>query len=748
MQQSTFTQNMMQLLMLAISFLIYPHDSYAYNFKKLDTLLEQGRREKIFPGCAAYIYHQGNIIYHNVCGTYTYHPHAKKITRTTLFDIASLTKIITTISAMLLYDAGKLSLEDPVHHFIPCFTFSDKKSIKIKHLLTHTSGLTDKALLKNRTPHTLLEDICASSLAAIPGTAFLYSDINMILLQKIIEEISQQPFHDFVRQHITQPLGMKTTAFNPSEKSQCAPTRASAPNRPYLLQGEVDDDHAWLSDGIAGHAGLFSTAQDFAQCMLMLLHDGTFVRDGKKYQFITPETVTEWTSLHADFSDTDEKGKRGYGFEIGRHLSPNAFGHFGWTGTSAWADPEHDLCCLLFTNRVHPSYGDAEKMKQFRKQFHDCVLDIITHQIQVGAEQTEQYLPLLKNKNVGILTNHTAHVGKQHLVDLLRAKKIHIKKIFTPEHGFRGKADAEIHCADGIDLKTGIPLVSLYGQKKKPTPQDLADIDILIFDIQDIGARFYTYISSLQYLMEAAAEQNMPLIILDRPNPNGFYIDGPICEMKSFVGMQPIPIVHGMTVGEYAQMLNGEQWLAEKKQCTLTVIPCKNYTHKDLYQLPIFPSPNIKSMNAVYLYPSTCLFEGTQISMGRGTKHPFEMFGHPAFPKTKFSFVPKRQSAHDSTLLRHADKRCYGYNLVDTPEHTLKKLNNKINIAWLQKSYTLFPAKEQFFTKLFPCLAGNKLVAQHIARGDSEKKIRASWRPGLEKFKKIRKKYLLYEDFE
>lgn len=371
---------------------------------------------------------------------------------------------------------------------------------------------------------------------------------------------------------------------------------------------------------------------------------------------------------------------------------------------------------------------------------------LLAKNIIVGAAQLESYLPLLAKKRVGILTNHTACIGTQHLVDILLTKNICIKKIFTPEHGFRGEADAGAHQSDSIDTQTGVPLVSLYGAKKMPSPDDLKDIDMLIFDIQDVGARFYTYISSLQYLMEAAAENHMPLIILDRPNPNGFYVDGPICEIKSFVGMQPIPIVHGMTVGEYAQMLNGEQWLAEKKQCTLTVIPCKNYTHKDLYQLPIFPSPNLKSMNAVYLYPSTCLFEGTAISLGRGTDHPFEMFGHPTFPKTLYAFMPQNKpGAHKPIFLNQI---CYGFNLVDAPKHTIKKLNNKINIAWLQKAYKLYPDTEQFFIKFFTNLAGNRTLAQQIAAGDSEKKIRASWQPGLEIFKKIRKKYLLYEDFK
>lgn len=342
--------------------------------------------------------------------------------------------------------------------------------------------------------------------------------------------------------------------------------------------------------------------------------------------------------------------------------------------------------------------------------------------IIVGAEREELYLPALQKKRVALVTNHTACVGKTHIVDKLRKKKITITKIFAPEHGFRGQAAPGAHQKDAIDEQTGIPLISLYGKKTKPTAEDLKDVDILIFDIQDVGARFYTYISTLQYVMEAAAEYKKPLIILDRPNPNGFYVDGPICEFFSFVGKQPIPLVHGMTIGEYAQMLNGQGWLSNSCTCNLAVIPCKNYTHTDLYRLPIAPSPNLQTMNAIYLYPSLCLFEGTPISVGRGTKHPFECLSHPQFPRTIL--------------------------LVDSTRNTRAKLNKQINIAWLKHIYEIYPDKEHFFKKFFTNLAGTTKLAEQIRTGMPEPEIRASWQPGLETFKKIRKKYLLYPDFE
>lgn len=381
--------------------------------------------------------------------------------------------------------------------------------------------------------------------------------------------------------------------------------------------------------------------------------------------------------------------------------------------------------CIIFTNSHAEFYNRA---------------------IKVGASQTQHYFPLLKNKRIGMITNHTGCVDNEHIVDLLLKNSFTISKIFTPEHGFRGEGDAGIHQKNSIDPKTGIPLVSLYGKQKKPSNKDLCDIDILIFDIQDVGARFYTYISTLQYCMEAAAENNKPFIILDRPNPNGFYIDGPVCDSscRSFVGMQPVPIVYGMTIGEYAQMLNGEGWLNATRKCDLTVVKCTNYSHKDLYELPIPPSPNLKTMQAVYLYPSLCLFEGTPISVGRGTSMPFEVFGHPKFPKTSYSFTPHSMIGAQNPL--YMNQCCNGFNLHDTPTNIINNVDNKINLNWLKQAYDLYPAKKSFFNKFFEKLAGNKDLENQIKNGMDENEIRRSWHNDLEKFKKIRNNYLLYKD--
>jgi uncharacterized protein YbbC (DUF1343 family) len=383
-----------------------------------------------------------------------------------------------------------------------------------------------------------------------------------------------------------------------------------------------------------------------------------------------------------------------------------------------------------------------------------------------AAERTDQYLPLLKGKRVAVFANQTSTVKNVHLVDLLKKSGIAIKVIFGPEHGFRGSAPDGAKVETAIDKTTGVPVVSLYGQKNKPTPEDLKDVDVMVYDIQDVGARFYTFISSLQYYLEAAIENNIPLIILDRPNPNGFYVDGPVLDpkFKTFVGMQPIPIVYGMTIGEYAQMLLLEGWLSKTandayqkiiasryakgaRYFSLNVIQCLNYTHKSKYNLPVKPSPNLPDIQSVYWYPSTCLFEGTAISEGRGTEKPFQIFGHPSLPKDLYRFTP--HSTEGAPSPKYKDQVCYGWNVSGTPAEVLEKTGGQIQLKYLLEAYRLFPDKQNFFKEAgFNRLAGTDQLMQEIKDGKTETEIRKSWEPQLSEFKKIRKRYLLYPDFE
>ena len=385
------------------------------------------------------------------------------------------------------------------------------------------------------------------------------------------------------------------------------------------------------------------------------------------------------------------------------------------------------------------------------------------HQIITGAERMEVYLPMLKGKAVAVFANQTSMVKNTHLVDTLIKCGINVVKIFGPEHGFRGTADAGEHVDNAADKKTGISVISLYGDHKKPTAEDFKGIDVLVFDIQDVGVRFYTFISSLEYFLEAALENHKPLLILDRPNPNGFYVDGPVLDkkFKSFIGMQSIPIVYGMTMGEYALMLAGEKWLSPKANAInvynvstqpttdtpfhVQIIKCKNYNHNSKYILPVNPSPNLREMQSIYLYPSTCFFEGTVLSEGRGTDKPFQIFGHPSLPNTLFAFTPQPNAGAKSSKCFY--QQCYGWNESGTTEEVLKKLNNKIQLTYVLQAYKLFPGKDSFFLKnnFFNKLAGNDVLMKQIKEGKTEAEIRKSWEPGLINFKKIRKKYLLYK---
>ena len=357
-------------------------------------------------------------------------------------------------------------------------------------------------------------------------------------------------------------------------------------------------------------------------------------------------------------------------------------------------------------------------------------------QIIVGAERTNKYIPLLDGKNVAIVGNQTSMIVDKHLVDSLIIRNVNIVKVFAPEHGFRGIEDAGKKINDGIDIKTGVNIISLYGKNKKPSNDQLKDVDIILFDIQDVGVRFYTYISTLHYVMESAAENDIKIIVLDRPNPNGHYIDGPIREdgFQSFVGIHPIPIVHGMTIGEYAQMINGEKWISS--ECNLTVIKMENYNHNLQYDLPIKPSPNLPNSKSINLYPSLCLFEGTTISIGRGTKFPFQHFGSP-FLQSSYSFIPI--SGEGSKYPKYENQICYGFDLRYQDTYY-----DKLNLDWIIYCYKNTNNQEKFFNDFFDKLAGTDQLKKQIISGKTSEEIRLSWKKDLEKFKITRKKYLLY----
>ncbi|TBN05636.1 DUF1343 domain-containing protein [Hyunsoonleella flava] len=412
---------------------------------------------------------------------------------------------------------------------------------------------------------------------------------------------------------------------------------------------------------------------------------------------------------------------------------------------------------LLF---VLATVSCASKVKN--ETTHNNTGEKILKQVQddknvvVGANRIELYLPFLKGKLVGVVANQTSVIFKEtapssktppndgytHLVDSLLSLNINIKKVFAPEHGFRGKADAGEAVADGIDTKTKLPIVSLHGKHRKPTPESLESLDIVVFDVQDVGVRFYTYISTLHNVMEACAEANIPVLVLDRPNPNGHYIDGPTLKTKyqSFLGMHPIPLVHGMTIGEYAKMINGEQWLADGIQCDITVIPVKNYSHYIAYSLPIRPSPNLPNDQSIKLYPSLGLFEGTNVNAGRGTEFQFQRYGAPFLNPETMTFKYTPVANFGAKYPKHQNKLCYGEDLKD------ENLNGGMTLKWIIKAYENSIDKSKFFnTNNFTKHAGTEVLQQQIEAGLSEKDIKATWQDDLIAFKKVRKKYLIYD---
>ncbi len=404
---------------------------------------------------------------------------------------------------------------------------------------------------------------------------------------------------------------------------------------------------------------------------------------------------------------------------------------------------------LLFVlTLISCGLNGKKKSSQDKKDTHIVENKNLFQDPIVGANQIDKYAHILKGKNIGIVANQTSVIFKEkgytHLIDSLLVLDINIVKVFAPEHGFRGKADAGEHLTDGFDKKTGLPIISLYGKNRKPSLEHMRGIDFMIFDIQDVGVRFYTYIGTLHYIMEVCAESNIPLLILDRPNPNGHYIDGPILELenKSFVGMHPVPIVHGLTIGEYAHMINEEGWLENKIQCNITVIPVKNYTHQTAYSLPIKPSPNLPNDISINLYPSLCFFEGTNVSIGRGTSKQFQIIGKPNFNLKRYNYKFTPQPNEGAKHPKHQDKICYGYDLSSSEPI------QKVNLEWLidfYKAHKELTPNEPFYNNFFIKLAGTKNIQKQIEKGMTANEIRNTWQEGLDNYKLTRDKYLIYK---
>jgi uncharacterized protein YbbC (DUF1343 family)/CubicO group peptidase (beta-lactamase class C family) len=752
---------------------------------QMETAILQTVQSNKIPGGVMWLERNGHS-YHKAFGRRALVPVPEPMTEETIFDAASLTKVVaTTPSIMLLIERGKLDLDAPVKSYLPEFESNDKHAVTLRHLLTHTSGLRpgipatppwsgyDKAI----------QLACAEKLLSPPGTVFRYSDINFILLGEIVRRAAGMPLNQFAAREIYSPLKMADTGFLPATNrwGRIAPTEKFGDE---ILRGRVHDPTARRMGGVAGHAGLFTTAADLARYARMMLNGGSL----GGIRLFKPETVKLMTSVQ---SPEAVPARRGLGWDIdspysrprGRHFPLGSFGHTGWTGTCLWIDPFSETFWIFLSNRVHPdgtgnvlplqaalaslaseavigfnfagvtgalpARTNAESASSIAANPPKPPFSQVRNGIDVLAGQ--QFAPL-KGLRVGLITNHTGTDHERNpTIDLLfKAPGITLAALFSPEHGIRGVLDEKI--SDSVDQKTGLPVFSLYGETRSPKPAQLQNLDALVFDIQDIGCRFYTYISTLGNCLEAAGKAKLKFFVLDRVNPiTGSALDGPVLKGEtSFTAFHPVPVRHGMTVGELARMFNAERDF----KADLTVISVEGWK-RDLWfdqtGLPwINPSPNMRSLTEAMLYPGVGLLETTALSVGRGTGTPFEVIGAPYIDDVKFSaelnriglsgvrFVPVRFTPNASVF---QNKPCAGVNILLTDRDRCNVVD--IGLAVAQTLHRLYP--KDFDLAKFDRLLGHRATLDAIRSGKSLSEIRQSWAIDLEDFKNRRALYLIYK---
>ena len=743
-------------------------------FSEFDQAIAQIIADKQIPGAVLWLERQAQS-YHKAFGNRALAPSIEPMTEDTIFDLASLTKVVAgTPAIMLLVERGKVNLDDRVHKFIPDFFSNGKDAITVRQLLTHTSGLRPD--ISTRPPwsgqSTAIRMACDEKLLAPPGTVFRYSDINLFLVGEIVQRVSGKPLEQFCADEIYRPLKMDDTGFLPpkSKVNRIAPTEKS--ERGEMLRGVVHDPTSRFMGGVAGHAGLFSTAHDLARYARMMLNEGTL----EGVHIFKPETVRLMRSVQ---SPENINARRGLGWDIdspysrprGRIFPIGSFGHTGFTGTILWIDPFSKTFYIFLSNRVHPDgkgnvvplYSTlgtlaAESVAGFdfanvagalKPRLRPLVAsNPVLNGIDVLKKQS--FRPL-KGLRVGLITNHTGvDRDRNATIDLLKsAPGVELKVLFSPEHGIRGEADERVD--DTVDQKTGLPVYSLYGARRAPTPEQLHNLDALVFDIQDIGCRFYTYPSTMGNCMEAAARAHLKFFVLDRVNPiNGLTIEGPIYHgPSSFTAFHSTPLRHGMTVGELAQMFNVEKKLG----ADLTVIKMENWSREMFFDqtgLPwVNPSPNMRSLYAAILYPGLGLHE-TALSVGRGTGTPFEIAGAPYINDLKLAaemnsaglegirFMPVRFTPTYSTF---KDQPCAGVAAIILEREKIQAVDIGLELARaLQKLNT----NEFALAKVGRLLQDDATLAA-IKSGKPVAEIKAEWNSDLADFKKRREKFLLYK---
>jgi uncharacterized protein YbbC (DUF1343 family)/CubicO group peptidase (beta-lactamase class C family) len=782
----------------------------------IDAAVNDAIAKKETPGAVVLVARRGGVVWRKAYGSRAVVPQREAMTTDTIFDLASLTKIVATAtSIMILVERGKIRLEDSVSRYIPELKGEGREKITIEHLLTHRSGFAPDFDLSEQWSgyDEMLKRLYAEPLRSAPGTRFVYSDINFITLGEVVRRVSGQTLDEFARKNIYEPLGMRDTGFRPRAEllPRIAPTENVRGMRSYLggtgeqgtegervLRGEVHDPTANRMGGVAGHAGLFSTADDLAIFCQMILNGGEY----GGVRILSPLGVAEMTRPR---QVTEDGGARGLGWDINTSFSSNrgdlfpigSFGHTGFTGTSLWIDPASETFVVFLSNRVHPDgKGDVGPL---RARVANIVAGAVTDTATVARARLEQseyvqdmtaglapfavtlnearaseanglLMPAgaevlngidvlerdgfkqLKGLRVGLITNHTGRDrGGRQTIDVLReAPGVKLAALFSPEHGIRGQADEKV--SDSVDEKTGLPIYSLYGETRRPKPEQLKNLDALVFDIQDIGARFYTYSATLGYAMEAAAQAKIPFFVLDRPNPiGGIEVEGPLADADklSFTAYHTIPVRHGLTVGELAQLYNEQRKLG----CDLRVVKMENWRRAMWFdateQTWVNPSPNMRSLTEATLYPGVGLLETTNLSVGRGTDTPFELVGAPWLDGQKLAmylngrglagvrFVPVRFTPRASVF---KDQECGGVNIVVTDRTLFRSVRAGLEIAVALRR--LYP--QDWKVDDYSRLLVNADTLERVKRGDDVESIVASWQARLDEFRRARSRVLLY----
>lgn len=740
------------------------------SFTTMSGLVNQGISEGKMPGCVVCVGRRDEILLLKAYGNKRLEPSIEPMTTDTVFDMASITKpVATATSIMQLIERGKLSLSDKVSSIFPTFAQNEKEPITVQDLLLHRSGLIpDNAMSDYQEgPEKAWDRICELKLVAPIGSAFKYSDVNFIVLGKIVEHISGESLREYSQDAIFQPLGMKQTGFLPSPElqSKCAPTEQRGG---HWMQGEVHDPRAFALGGVAGHAGLFSTAENIAIYAQMMLQQGA-TRGTKEIPSV--RVLSQASVVTMTQANTVPGGLRGLGWDKrssyssnrGDLLSPSAFGHGGFTGNVLWIDPELDLFFIFLSNRVHPNGKGS--VNQLAGKIANVVAASVTKSdamakrprpsVLTGLDVLERNsFRELAGQRVGLITNHTGRnqAGKSTVALLQNAANVKLKVLFSPEHGFEGKLDIA-KVSDSEDKGTGIKIFSLYGETRRPTATMFAEVDTIVFDIQDIGTRFYTYISTMGEAMIAAAEHHRRFVVLDRPNPiNGIDVVGPMLDPKSesFVGFYRLPVRHGMTTGELARMFKQEL----KLDLDLQVITCEGWQRSDYWDATgltwVNPSPNMRSLTEALLYPGIGLIETTNVSVGRGTDTPFEVVGAPWMDGRELAKKMSEQQLPGVTFIpieftptstKFTNEACKGINIIVTNRNAIEPIRVGLTLAATLRQ--LYP--DAWETKSLNRLLSSQATLKLLLDGRSGKEMEPAILDGVSDFLRIRERYLLYE---